>query len=88
VVYWVAFLLSAGLPFGATDFTTERLVAAYHQDLANTVGNLPSRALPWRAARQRGVPPPRLEAAPHCVSRHHAAPSPCQLVNGRLTCDT
>jgi len=106
-VYWVAFLLSAGLPLptrilvhdyltvdgskiaksgahatdpavlveefgqdavrwwllrdparvGTTDFTIERLITAYNRDLANTVGNLTSRAVTlarrpavWRTA--------------------------------------
>jgi methionyl-tRNA synthetase len=48
-------LLRAPAPAATTDFTVERLVAAHNRDLANTVGNLASRALtlarrdaPWR----------------------------------------
>jgi methionyl-tRNA synthetase len=50
-------LLRAPAPAATTDFTVERLVAAHNRDLANTLGNLASRALtlarraePWRTA--------------------------------------
>ncbi|MBV9920993.1 MAG: class I tRNA ligase family protein, partial [Pseudonocardia sp.] len=50
-------LLRAPAPVATTDFTVERLVAAYNRDLANTLGNLASRALTlsrrdaaWRTA--------------------------------------
>ena len=50
-------LLRAPAPATTTDFTIERLVAAYNQDLANTLGNLAARTLTlsrrnraWRAA--------------------------------------
>ena len=38
-------LLRAPAPATTTDFTIERLVAAYNQDLANTLGNLAARTL-------------------------------------------
>jgi methionyl-tRNA synthetase len=50
-------LLRAPAPASTTDFTVERLVAAYDRDLANTLGNLASRVLAlarrvahWRTA--------------------------------------
>ncbi len=42
VCWW---LLRAPAPVTTTDFTVERLVAAYNQDLANTLGNLAARTL-------------------------------------------
>jgi methionyl-tRNA synthetase len=54
-------LLRAPAPVATTDFTIERLVAAYNRDLANTLGNLVSRALTlsrrdaaWRTATTTG----------------------------------
>jgi methionyl-tRNA synthetase len=50
-------LLREPAPVGTTDFTLERLVSPYNRDLANTLGNLASRALTlshrdatWRTA--------------------------------------
>jgi methionyl-tRNA synthetase len=51
-------LLHDPAPVATTDFTVERLVCAYNRDLANTLGNLASRALSLsrRAAAWRTVP--------------------------------
>jgi methionyl-tRNA synthetase len=55
-------LLREPAPVGTTDFTLERLVSPYNRDLANTLGNLASRALTlsrrdatWRTAPSSGA---------------------------------
>jgi methionyl-tRNA synthetase len=55
-------LLADPAPVGTRDFTIERLVAAYNRDLANTLGNLASRALTlsrregaWRTRPAEGI---------------------------------
>lgn len=51
-------LLAEPALVGTTDFTTERLIAAYNRDLANTIGNLTSRVLTLNGRERTWSTPP------------------------------
>jgi methionyl-tRNA synthetase len=70
-------LLADPAPVGTTDFTVERLVAAYNRDLANALGNLASRAL--TLSRREGTWRTRPAAGFGEKLRSHAAALPAEV---------
>jgi methionyl-tRNA synthetase len=76
-------LLAGPAPVGTTDFTEQRLVAAYNRDLANNLGNLTSRTLTLARRARKWEPTPAEDVGVDLLDAAAALPETVDAALGR-----